>query len=302
MESLGSPEDDRTYPKGRVTQVTESFLKIVNMSISADRVKSILTYRKPTFWVIVTALALFALVVVCLVTDPVQVTYTMGEAQPISKSDVQDEHVLCVWDVVHCSNIVTLSADFRHGEKYDWLKIQPMGLQLTDGEHVMKCKSMGITEEHQMLTFDFRFQPVENLGDHLTLTAEGFINTEDQTEILLSEPLTISWDVWNWGDARRFSYATDDLEITMDISSTALTAHVYQREMVYENLDAFASQLEILNGQGNMNFLQGSRFGSFSGHSFDMTILFPVPFDVNDIYAVVVGDLILGLENSTSLG
>ena len=128
--------------------MTESFLKIVNMSISADRVKSILTYRKPTFWVIVTALALFALVVVCLVTDPVQVTYTMGEAQPISKSDVQDEHVLCVWDVVHCSNIVTLSADFRHGEKYDWLKIQPMGLQLTDGEHVMKCKSMGITEEH----------------------------------------------------------------------------------------------------------------------------------------------------------
>ena len=35
-----------------------------------DRVKSILNYRKPTFWVIVTALVLSAVVAVCFLTDP----------------------------------------------------------------------------------------------------------------------------------------------------------------------------------------------------------------------------------------
>ena len=41
----------------------------------------------------------------------------------------------------------------------------------------------------------------------------------------------------SWGDGRRFSYAADDLEITLDLSAHALTAHVYQRDTAYESLD-----------------------------------------------------------------
>ena len=39
-----------------------------------DRVKSIMNYRKPTFWIIVTALVICAVVAVCFLTDPVHHT------------------------------------------------------------------------------------------------------------------------------------------------------------------------------------------------------------------------------------
>lgn len=54
-----------------------------------ERVKSVLNYRKPAFWIIVTAMVACAVVAVCFLTDPAQRRDTLVWAQELSADDIK---------------------------------------------------------------------------------------------------------------------------------------------------------------------------------------------------------------------
>ena len=56
-----------------------------------DRIKSIMNYRKPTFWIIVTALVVCLVVAVCFLTDPAGTTLTKWTIDEVDMSDTVDD-------------------------------------------------------------------------------------------------------------------------------------------------------------------------------------------------------------------
>ena len=56
-----------------------------------DRIKSIMNYRKPAFWVVVTALVVCLVVAVCFLTDPAGTTLTKWTIDEVDMSDTVDD-------------------------------------------------------------------------------------------------------------------------------------------------------------------------------------------------------------------
>ena len=76
-----------------------------------DRVKSIMNYRKPTFWIIVTAFLVCVVVAVCFLTNPKEIKTPVHILDSLSVDDVQwvqltiweneNDHVLLTNDQIH---------------------------------------------------------------------------------------------------------------------------------------------------------------------------------------------------------
>ena len=125
-----------------------------------DRVKSILNYRKPTFWVIVTALVLSAVVAVCFLTDPnpsrefamkgKNVTSLEPEAIVERILDVEDWESSNVY--VNADNFdVTVDSDFN------WVYSQAVRYFFTDAKHTYSAQLRIFTEDGKY----FLTEPIE---------------------------------------------------------------------------------------------------------------------------------------------
>ena len=125
-----------------------------------DRVKSILNYRKPTFWVIVTALVLSAVVAVCFLTDPNpsrefsmkgrNVTDLEPEAIVERILDIEDWESSNVY--VNADNFdVTVDSDFN------WVYSQAVRYFFTDAKHTYSAQLRIFTEDGKY----FLTEPIE---------------------------------------------------------------------------------------------------------------------------------------------
>ena len=125
-----------------------------------DRVKSILNYRKPTFWVIVTALVLSAVVAVCFLTDPnpsrefamkgKNVTSLEPEAIVERILDVEDWESSNVY--VNADNFdVTVDSDFN------WVYSQAVRYFFTDSKNTYSAQLRIFTEDGKY----FLTEPIE---------------------------------------------------------------------------------------------------------------------------------------------
>lgn len=69
---------DCSFPRKRIAACPLAFGEVG----VKERVKNILNYRKPAFWIVMIAVAVFAVLAVCLMTDPKR-----GKADPGAKSE-----------------------------------------------------------------------------------------------------------------------------------------------------------------------------------------------------------------------
>ena len=125
-----------------------------------ERVKSILNYRKPAFWVIVTALVLSAVVAVCFLTDPnpsrefamkgKNVTSLEPEALVDRILDIEDWESSNVY--VNADNFdVTVDSDFN------WVYSQAVRYFFTDSKNTYSAQLRIFTEDGKY----FLTEPIE---------------------------------------------------------------------------------------------------------------------------------------------
>ncbi len=175
-----------------------------------DRVKSIMNYRKPTFWIIVTALVVCAVVAVCFLTDPAGTSLTKWTTDEVDMSDTLEDirsmTVRYYGDSINCSE----SDINRFIATMDKIKVGRNSISPSRDENRDHTFTITIDDSlHLHLSFDFSEIWVDN-GVKPSFSYP-ITNPETARELMLDFSFTQKVTVEQW-----FDYSHNPSEMQWD--------------------------------------------------------------------------------------
>lgn len=108
--------------------------------------------------------------------------YTVGEAQVIRKTVIQDGYTMTIQEATHCENMIRIVADITFPTDREPILTHPTDVIVRSGNEEIKCKSYSATDDSEInesgnvIRYDFRIKLNHNDFDNnqFTLSISGF--------------------------------------------------------------------------------------------------------------------------------
>lgn len=260
-----------------------------------NRVKSVLNYKKPAFWLITVAVAACAVLAVCSLTDPVNKSSDFGETDPDKMNekqvtlmeqypeyfglDASDGFDVYVWQMAKNSYSFGLLPHAEQGR--DWISEELLNLRGTSAEEMSVILSTYSIDEDDIYIIPWQ-NPISSYLAEWQIVAEGEdtedLNAKRQAYVEYVRQMLSSVTVY---DTATFDIDNDGVDevCTMSIGPTSgvYTFTFYAREVgteVVEYHTVIYSQwydLSFQKGSDGITRVQGITQGEIT-HLFDISI------------------------------
>ena len=164
-----------------------------------DRVKSIMNYRKPTFWIIVAALVVCVVVAVCFLTDPTGASLTKWKIDEVNMSDTFED--IRSMTVQYYEDSVTCSESDINRFIATMDKIKVGGNSISQSRDENRDHTFTITiDDSLLLHFSFDFSEIWVDDGVKPSFSYPITNPETARELMLDFSFTQKVTVEKWFD------------------------------------------------------------------------------------------------------